>query len=156
MVIHAWVQGWVAVCIAPARKASIPCKGSGRPRPGKLGCACVWRLRCPRKRRATQLLTTLMNLSGTLNRDRGGTCPSPELSSGGCAMRCRGVARAFARGLLVFSGKQTAPYLECLSSGATCPHAKCVYQGQTVRGGVGASRWVSMLVPTHPAASRRA
>ena len=51
MVIHAWVQGWVAVCIAPACKASIPCKGSGRPRPGKLGRVCVWRLRCPRKRR---------------------------------------------------------------------------------------------------------
>ena len=119
MVIHAWVQGWVAVCIALAWKASIPCKGSGRPRPVKLGRPCVWRLIWQRKRRKAQLLTRLMNLSGTFNQHCRGVRPSAELSSGGCAMRCRGVARAFDRGKLDFLGKAYHSLFGSFSGGTT-------------------------------------
>ena len=112
MVIHAWVQGWVAVCIAPACKASIPCKGSGRSRPGLSADGPSALLRLSRKRRVCccSLGAPILIALGRVH------CTDPVPTALACSaaapVRCRGVARAFDRGLLVFSGKQTAPYLE--------------------------------------------
>ena len=109
MVIHAWVQGWVAVCIAPARKASIPCKGSGRPRPGKLGCACVWRLIWQRRRR-TRCCSPGAPILIALGRVH---CTDTVCTAHACApaapMRCRAVSGSFDRSMNDFSEFHSSP-----------------------------------------------
>ena len=79
-----------------------------------------------------------MNLSGTFNQHCRGVRPSAELSSGGCAMRCRGVARAFDRGLLGFLGKANHSPFGSFSGGTTRRHTAAV---GAPRGGVFYLMW---------------
>ena len=65
-------------------------------------------LSCARRRR-TAFFSGPIFSHGVFNGDRDSPCCGPRCASASCAMQCRGTARAFARGLLILSEKQTAP-----------------------------------------------
>ena len=119
MVIHAWVQGRLAVCIAPACKASIPCKGSGRSRPGLSADGPSALLRLSRKRRVCccSLGAPILIALGRVH------CADPVPTALACSaaapVRCRGVARAFDRGKLDFLGKAYHSLFGSSSGGTT-------------------------------------
>ena len=74
------------------------------------------------KRRSAAFFKGATDSHGTFVRDCSGPACSPRCASGMHGVRSRGSARAFARGLLILSQKQTAHYfLDYLALQRVCP-----------------------------------
>ena len=101
------------------RRAARPKRASPRIATMIVACGLVSEL-SPAKRGHAQFFSGCIFSHGIFNGDRDLPCCGPRCYSGLCAVRCRGLARAFARSVCCFSRKSKRfPCRQSLSAGTT-------------------------------------